>query len=207
MWSITHCNELSSACSTGTCGYKSVTARSWGSGERPQQWALSVHFPYIYRGCYTRFNIRGKFHLALPLWPSLTSILSATEMPDCPPYRPLNELSVPLWHGSSSLLLLSTWTQQKLDNEQNWCSFRGSASSALRDVLDLKQPCNPECRSGLSMSTFPVSLLGYTDIWNILGCVCYLSIFSILRVFFFFLFAAEHKVQTPLTFIEWKRLF
>lgn len=163
MWSITRCNELCSACSTGMCGYKSVTVHSWGSGERPQQWTFSVHFPYIYRGCYTRFNICGKFHLALRPWPSLTSILSATEMPDCPPYRPLNELSVPLWHGSSTLLLLSTWTQQKLDNEQNWCSFRGSASSTLRDVLDLKQPCNPECLSGLSVSTFPVSLLGYTD--------------------------------------------
>lgn len=107
------------ACSTGTCGYKSVTAHSWGSGERPQQWALSVHFRYIYRGCYTRFNIRGKFHLALPPWPSLTSILSATEMPDCPPYRPLNELSVP--HDTAVLVCCfcppehsRSWTMSKI---------------------------------------------------------------------------------------------
>lgn len=158
-----------SACSSGTCGYKSVTVHSWGSGERPQQWALSVHFPNIYWGCYTRFNILAKFHLVLPLWPSLTSILSATEMPDCPPYRPLNELSVPLWHGSSSLLLLSTWTQQKLDNGQNWCSFRDSASSTLRDVLDLKQPCNPgelTSDANASLDWIYSPSLDYTDMYR-----------------------------------------
>lgn len=140
MGSTESCNEFSSACSSGTCGYKSVTVHSWGSGKRPPLHSFPEH---IYRGCSTRFNILGKFHLVLPPWPSPTFILSATEMPDCPPYRPLNELSVPLWHSSSSLLLLSTWSRQKLDNGQNWCSFRGSASSTLRNVSDLKQACNP----------------------------------------------------------------
>lgn len=94
MGSIARCNELS-LCALLRHAYKSVTVHSWGSGKRPQQWVLYVHLPDIYWGCYTQFNILGKFHLVLPPWPSLTSILSATEMPDCSPYRSLNELSVP----------------------------------------------------------------------------------------------------------------
>lgn len=118
-----------------------VKIRPWQSTAGAQAKDRSIgHSSFIFpaHGRYTRFNIP-----VLPQWPSLASILSATEMSGCPPCSLLNELSVPLWHGSSSLLLLTTRTQQKLDNGQNWSPFRGYAPSTRRNVLDLKRPCNP----------------------------------------------------------------
>ncbi len=158
-----------SACSSGTCGYKSVTVHSWGSGERRQQWTPSVHFPNIYRGCYTRFNILGKFHLVLPPLPFLTSILSATEMPDCPPYRPLNELSVP--HDTAVLVCCfclhersRSWTMGKIGViSMALLHLPSEKCRTLNNPVVLGTDIRCECPSGLNIFTFPVSLLDYTD--------------------------------------------
>lgn len=123
----------------GLLGYVKIRAwRSTAGAQAKDRGSGHSSFIFPAHGRYTRFNIP-----VLPQWPSLASILSATEMSGCPPCSLLNELSVPLWHGSSSLLLLTTRTQQKLDNGQNWSPFHGSAPSTRRNVLDLKRPCNP----------------------------------------------------------------
>ncbi len=146
-----------------------MTVHSWGSGERPQQWTPSVHFPNIYRGCYTRFNILGKFHLVLPPLPFLTSILSATEMPDCPPYRPLNELSVP--HDTAVLVCCfclhersRSWTMGKIGViSMALLHLPSEKCRTLNNPVVLGTDIRCECPSGLNIFTFPVSLLDYTD--------------------------------------------